>query len=272
MLKTNDDHLHERRFGGHGRAHVLRHSEDRRGEHRERPGRFSHRDHGSAGQYGPEERPGNSGRRANHGGPEQTFEGGHGRHGGRGGPGDRPAGERGGHGFGGRGGGPGRRGGARIGRGDVRAAALALLAGQPLHGYEIIQQIIERSGGAWRPSPGSVYPALQLLEDQELVQSAQAEGRRVYHLTDAGRAYVEQHQAELAAAWTAVTETVDEGARELRGLLDQVGTALRQVAEVGTVAQVAEAKELLIATRRQLYRILADDPTGGTPPETGRRS
>ena len=102
------------------------------------------------------------------------------------------------------------------------------------------------------------------------MQSDQAEGRRVYHLTDAGRAYVQEHQAEFAAAWAAVTETVDDGARELRGLLDQVGTALSQVAQVGTAAHIAEAKELLIATRRQLYRILADDPTGGTPPDTGR--
>jgi DNA-binding PadR family transcriptional regulator len=149
---------------------------------------------------------------------------------------------------------------------------LTLLAEQPLHGYEIIQQITERSGGGWRPSPGSVYPALQLLEDQGLVQSDQAEGRRVYHLTESGRAYVQEHQAELAATWTAVTETVDEGAHELRGLLDQVGTALRQVAQVGTVAQVAAAKELLIATRRRLYGILADEPVGGTPPDTGRRS
>jgi DNA-binding PadR family transcriptional regulator len=192
---------------------------------------------------------------------------------GRGGPEDRPGGQRGGRGFGGRGGSRGGRGGhGGRGRGDVRAATLALLAEQPLHGYEIMQQITERSGGAWRPSPGSVYPALQLLEDQGLVQSDQAEGRRVYHLTDAGRAYVQEHQAELAAAWAAVTETVDEGARELRGLLDQVGTALSQVVQVGTVAQVAEAKELLIATRRRLYGILADDTASAPSLDTGGRS
>ena len=275
MMKTNDDRLHQRRFGGHRHAHALRHADLRHGEHRERPGQSGMPDHGSEGQRGRENRPGGHGRHTAHGGPEQTLEGSHGRHGGRGGPEHRPDGERGGHGFGGRGGGRGGRGGrggARPARGDVRAATLALLAEQPLHGYEIIQQITERSGGGWRPSPGSVYPALQLLEDQGLVQSDQAEGRRVYHLTDAGRAYVQQHQAEFAAAWAAVTETVDEGARELRDLLDQVGTALSQVAQVGTAAQIAAAKELLIATRRRLYSILADDTASGTPPAPGGRS
>lgn len=167
-----------------------------------------------------------------------------GRHGGRGGPGDP--------------GWRGRRGTPRVGRGDVRAAILSLLAEQPLHGYEIMQQISERSGGIWRPSPGSVYPALQLLEDQGWVRSEQSEGRKVYHLTDAGREYVQQHKEALDAAWVAVTDTVDEGVLELRSLLDQVSTALGQVAQVATVAQISEARELLVNTRRRLYRILAD--------------
>ena len=184
---------------------------------------------------------------------------GRGRHGGRGegpdrpdprgrwreghrGPGDRPW---------------GRRGGRKVGRGDVRAAALALLSEQPLHGYEIIQQISARSGGAWRPSPGSVYPALQLLEDEGLVRAEQEEGRRVFHLTESGRAYVEERRDQLAAAWTAVAGTMDEGLLELRDLFEQLGTALRQVAQVGTAAEIAEARELLISTRRRLYRILA---------------
>jgi DNA-binding PadR family transcriptional regulator len=276
-MKTKDNLLQERRFGGPARVHALRHAEDWRGGHSERPGRPEIRDHRAAGHAGHADRPGGYGRRGGRAGPEEQFDGGHRRHGGRGGPEDRPDGERSGRGPGGRGGGPGGhgghggrgpggrggRGGPRVGRGDVRAATLALLAEQPLHGYEIIQQITERSGGGWRPSPGSVYPALQLLEDQGLVQSDQAEGRRVYHLTDAGRVYVQQHQAEFAAAWVAVTDTVDEGARELRGLLDQVGTALSQVVQVGTVAQVAEAKELLIATRRRLYGILAEGDAAG---------
>lgn len=76
---------------------------------------------------------------------------------------------------GGRGGRGGGRGRAR--RGDVRASILALLKDRPMHGYEMIQEIGERSGGAWKPSPGSVYPTLQLLEDEGLITSA-SEGAR----------------------------------------------------------------------------------------------
>ena len=145
-----------------------------------------------------------------------------------------------------------------------------LLAEQPLHGYELIQQITTRSGGAWRPSPGSVYPALQLLEDQGLIRGEQTEGRRVYHLTEAGRTHIEQHRDELAEAWAGVTATRDDPARELRDLFEQLGGAVRQVVQAGTEPQIAAAGEVLTSARRQLYRILADDPVGGTPPDTGR--
>ncbi len=254
MMKTDKDHMHERSFGGHGRAHALRHAEDRRGEHREWPSRSGRRD--QAGQHGHDGRLGSSDRHAGSSGPEKTFDGGHGQHGSRRGPEDRPGGERSGRGFG--------------GRGDVRAATLTLLAEQPLHGYEIIQQITERSGGAWRPSPGSVYPALQLLEDQGLVQSDQTEGRRVYQLTEAGRTYIEQHREELAEVWASVTVAGDDPARGLHDLFDQLGGAVRQVVQAGTEAQIAAASDVLMSVRRQLYRILADDPVEGTPPDTGR--
>src|SRR5215467_5899756 len=91
------------------------------------------------------------------------------------------------------------RGRQRIGRGDVYAATLLLLEERPLHGYEIIQLIEERSGGQWRPSAGSVYPALQLLEDQGYIQGEQQESRRVFHLTESGRAYIAEHRSELVA-------------------------------------------------------------------------
>ncbi|MBA3945203.1 MAG: helix-turn-helix transcriptional regulator [Herpetosiphonaceae bacterium] len=163
----------------------------------------------------------------------------------------------------------GRRGGPRAGRGDVRAAVLSLLTEKPLHGYEIIQQITARSGGAWRPSPGSVYPALQLLEDQGLIASEQTDGRRVFHLTDEGRAHVEQHKTELDAGWSAVANTVDDAVREVHDLLGQVGTALQQVIHAGTPGQITQARTLLVNTRRQLYRILADDEPTGSEPATG---
>ncbi len=165
-------------------------------------------------------------------------------------------------------GGPwGRGGGPRVGRGDVRGAILLLLAEHPRHGYQIIQDIGERSGGLWKPSPGSVYPALQLLEDEGLVRAEQEAERRVFHLTDAGQSYVETHRAELAAARDAVTGAVDDAVVELRDLHEQLGAALMQVARAGTPSQITEARTLLTGTRRQLYRILAGDDA---PSETER--
>ncbi len=164
--------------------------------------------------------------------------------------------------FGGHGFGRGRK--RKRGRhGDVRAAVLVLLAEQPMHGYQIIQEIGERSGDAWQPSPGSVYPMLQQLEDEGLVLIEQAEGRKVVNLTEAGRAYVEENRAELDAVWSAVTDAVDEGLLELRDLFGQVATAGMQIAQVGTERQLAEARKVMTETRRRLYLILAEDDTGG---------
>jgi DNA-binding PadR family transcriptional regulator len=148
---------------------------------------------------------------------------------------------------------------------------LILLAEQPLHGYQIIQEIGRRSGGIWRPSPGSVYPALQQLEDEGLVWAEQREGRRVYDLTDDGRAYVAAHQPELAAPWDAMTDNIDEEMAELHDLTGQLAAAAAQVAHAGTAAQIAEAQRVLASTRRALYRILAQgdaaesEPDGVTP-------
>jgi DNA-binding PadR family transcriptional regulator len=155
--------------------------------------------------------------------------------------------------------------GPRVGRGDVRAAILVLLSEKPLNGYQIMQELGQRSRGLWRPSPGSVYPALQQLEDEGLVLADESEGRRTFHLTDAGRAYVEEHKDEVSAPWEAVSDSVDEGLIELRDLIFQVGGAVMQVAHAGTDAQVARARQVLTDTRRTLYRILADEDTEGEP-------
>ena len=157
--------------------------------------------------------------------------------------------------------------GPHVGRGDVRSAVLALLADGPRHGYQIIQEIGERSGGVWHPSPGSVYPALQLLEDEGLIRAEQVETRRVFHLTEAGRTYVAERREELAAVWNAVTESVDDAMVELRDLFEQVGAAVKHVVRAGGKAELAEARQLLVSTRRQLYRILADaEPAGSERP------
>jgi DNA-binding PadR family transcriptional regulator len=157
----------------------------------------------------------------------------------------------------------GRRGGMRgprAKRGDVRAASLALLAEGPMNGYQIIQAISERSDGVWRPSPGSVYPALQQLEDEGLIRAEAAEGgRRAYQLTDEGRAYAEAHPDELRAPWDVLAGAMGDTARDMRSLIGQVAMAAHQVLSAGTESQVTQARQVLTDTRKALYRLLAAD-------------
>ena len=125
--------------------------------------------------------------------------------------------------------------GRRAGRGDIRAAILALLAEQPMHGYQVIQELSERTGGVWRPSPGSVYPTLQQLEDEDLVREAASEsGKRVYELTDSGR----EQAAQSPAPWSAVAGESEDALVALHELAHQVIAATRQVAHAGTAAQL----------------------------------
>ena len=184
----------------------------------------------------------------------------------RGGPGPGPGAWGGGpFEFGMRGGpfGPPRFGGRgpRVRRGDVRAAILDLLAeGQPWNGYQIIQEIGARTQGVWRPSAGSVYPALQQLEDEALISAEAGEDRRrMYTLSEEGRAYVEEHADELKASWDAVTGSVNDTEVQLRHTIHQVMVAVSQVAQAGSAAQVQQAGKILADTRRALYRILATD-------------
>jgi DNA-binding PadR family transcriptional regulator len=167
------------------------------------------------------------------------------------------------------------RGHHRARRGDVRAAILDLLAdGQPRNGYQLIQEIAERTSGVWRPSAGSVYPALQQLEDEGLI-SPEGEGRRrLYGLTDDGRGYVQAHGEELRASWGAAAGRTDDAAIELGVLFRQVALAAMEVRRAGTPGQVAAAKRVLTEARRALYLILADDAddaagTATTPPGAG---
>jgi DNA-binding PadR family transcriptional regulator len=160
--------------------------------------------------------------------------------------------------------GPGGRG-PRVRRGDVRAAILDLLAeggeeARAWNGYQIIQEIGERTQGVWRPSAGSVYPALQQLEDEGLITAAAGEDRgRNYTLTDEGRAYVQAHAEQLRASWDAVTGSVDDAAMQMHNLTRQVAMATVQVAQAGSPAQVKQASKILADTRKALYRILAAD-------------
>ena len=114
-------------------------------------------------------------------------------------------------------------------RGDVRAALLVLLEEQPQTGYGLMEEIERRSEGAWRPSPGSVYPTLKQLEDEELVQAEAGQGRTPFTLTDAGKAYVEENREKLGEPWAKPDEGVGEGRLELRGLVAQIGAATFQL-------------------------------------------
>jgi DNA-binding PadR family transcriptional regulator len=174
----------------------------------------------------------------------------------RGGHGSR-RGRHGGQQFGFPGFGPPR--GPRARRGDVRAALLVLLAEEPRNGYQLMQAIEERSDGVWRPSPGSVYPALQQLEDEGLVRVEAGQGGKAYALTDAGRAHVEERREQLGTPWDAVKGDMGAGAWELMAPMREIGMALFQLMHSGSEAQQAEAKEVLAETRRSLYRILAGD-------------
>ncbi len=159
-------------------------------------------------------------------------------------------------------GGPGHHGrgrggrGRRIRRGNVRAAILGLLNERPMHGYEMIQELESRTGGVWRPSPGSVYPTLQLLEDEGLVTSEETAGKKLFTLTDAGR---EEAGRQTTAPWDEVTAEAGESATHANEAIGQLFMALRQVMTAGSEAQRAKALEVITDARRKLYGILADD-------------
>jgi DNA-binding PadR family transcriptional regulator len=175
--------------------------------------------------------------------------------------------EFGGHPFGGWGRGPRGRG-RKARRGDARTAALLLLAEEPRNGYQIMQEIEERSEGLWRPSPGSVYPALQQLEDEGLIRSEEVEGRKLFVLTDAGRAYLQERGEDRPAPWEHVSGHLSEQALELGKLAREVGYAFVQVVRTGSESQLASAREVLTGARKDLYRILADGD-GEERAETG---
>jgi DNA-binding PadR family transcriptional regulator len=144
-------------------------------------------------------------------------------------------------------------------RGDVRAALLLLLEEEPRNGYGLMEEIERRSGGTWRPSPGSVYPALAQLEDEGLVEAEEADGRRSFRLTEAGAAHVEENRERLGSPWDDASGGFPKGLLELRDLVGQVAMAAWQVAQSADEAQVEEAKKVLAEARRSLYRILAEE-------------
>jgi DNA-binding PadR family transcriptional regulator len=154
--------------------------------------------------------------------------------------------------------------------GDVRSAILDVLGSspEPLNGYQVIQQIAERTDGAWKPSPGSVYPTISWLQDEGFVEDAPT-GRKALQLTDSGRQYVADHADELAAIWTSFENDVPEDAADLRQVIGQTVGAIIQVASTGTPDQRDKAVEILADTRRRLYSLLAEGPDTSHDTRTG---
>jgi DNA-binding PadR family transcriptional regulator len=143
-------------------------------------------------------------------------------------------------------------------RGDIRRAILSALTEEPGHGYEVMRRLENRSGGIWRPSPGSVYPTLQMLEDEGLVRSENRDGTRVYEMTDAGREQADAGDAEgRGAPWDADDEGHDR-ARALRASVMQVQMAARQLAAAGSPEQVERGIEITARAKKELYQLLAD--------------
>jgi DNA-binding PadR family transcriptional regulator len=155
----------------------------------------------------------------------------------------------------------GRHGG-KARRGDIRTASLLLLAEEPRNGYTIMQEIEQRSDGVWRPSPGSVYPALAQLEDERLIRSEEIDGRKRFAITDAGREQVAARPEDARAPWDTLADGVSTDVQELFGLMRQVGMAGLQLVQTATEKQISEAKQVLTETRRAIYRILADGEEG----------
>ncbi len=164
-----------------------------------------------------------------------------------------------------------RQRGPRVRRGDVRSAILdvvrtAQTSDEQVNGYQVIQQIAARSNDAWRPSPGSVYPTIQQLEDEGLVITGDTSGRRSLRLTPEGETYVEEHADELAAVWVPFQPRDDadaaSGVGDLKPEIGQVMGAVWQIVTSGSEQQRLAAVDVLVETRRKLYGILADGDQG----------
>jgi DNA-binding PadR family transcriptional regulator len=156
-----------------------------------------------------------------------------------------------------------RGGRGRAPRGDVRTAVLLLLEEQPMHGYQLMQAISDRSGGRWTPSPGAIYPTINQLEDEGLVAVTADAGRKLVTLTDAGREHIEAQRGNAPDPFAAFSGR--RAGADLRGLLDQVHGAAREVARNGSDAQLTAAAEILKEARRSLYLLLAADEAPEEP-------
>ena len=161
---------------------------------------------------------------------------------------------------------------SRARRGAVLDAVLRLLDERPMHGYELITELDERSGGRWRPSAGTIYPALARMEMRGLITSDEVDGKKRFSLTSEGREALAAQRAgegdDAPAPWD---EAVRGGRGDLRRVMAELAGQARQIGRFGTSAQIERAAGVLDDAKRRLYTILAeppegDEPTDGTPP------
>lgn len=144
-------------------------------------------------------------------------------------------------------------------RGDIRTAVLAILAEGPGHGYEVMQRLEEKTNGGWRPSPGSVYPTLQLLEDEGLARSVESDGKRVYEITDTGRKEATRRIDEAGGTPWDLAGRGDSQFGTARESMGQLFLAMKQVGATGDPQQVERAVDILKRARKEIYAMLAED-------------
>jgi DNA-binding PadR family transcriptional regulator len=142
----------------------------------------------------------------------------------------------------------------RMRRGDVKFLLLGALTKRPMHGYDIMQDLEETYQGRYRPSPGSVYPTLQMLEDGGFVSSQVIDGKRIYEITDAGRKLLEERgnvedETNPGAEWSELREAVMKFA-------SAVQQGFRQFEDAKTRERI---KKVLDDARKEIYTILQDD-------------
>jgi DNA-binding PadR family transcriptional regulator len=148
-------------------------------------------------------------------------------------------------------------GGHRARRGDVRSAILVLLREQPMHGYQVIQELAERTGGDWRPSPGSVYPTLQLMEETGLIAGAEHEGKRIFTLTAEGERVLDE-RGDQPPPWASMAGGSRGLFHDLKEAFPALGAAAMQVVQTGTAEQAKATIEILVDARRRIYALLAE--------------
>ena len=146
-------------------------------------------------------------------------------------------------------------GGRRMRGGDIRRAILQALRATPAHGYEVMRRLEEMSGGLWHPSPGSIYPHLQLLEDDGVVESVEHDGTRTFTLTDKGAA---EAARDTELPWESNRDGGDE-IRSLRLAVTQLMSAAKQLSGVGDTAQIQRGIAVIQQARKEIYQILAED-------------